>query len=118
MALFFDKDWFDARLAAAGLSRAQLAAKLGLEEMQVAEIWKDQRELTGREVATLASLLNVTPEEIALRAGVSTPLPPNTPKDLESIGHALADLAARLERLERAMVEIKSLLLDIRRQSP
>jgi transcriptional regulator with XRE-family HTH domain len=116
MALFFDKDWFDAKLAAAGLSRAQLAVALGLSEMQIAEIWKDQRELSAREVATLASLLNAAPEEIAVHAGVSTPVPAKIPKDLESFDEALADLAARLERLERAMVEIKSLLLDFRRE--
>jgi len=118
MALFFDKDWFDAKLASAGLSRAQLAVALGLSETQIAEIWKDQRELSAREVATIASLLKAAPEEIALRAGVSTPVPAKTPKDLESFGAALADLTARLERLERAMVEIKSLLLDIRRERP
>lgn len=114
MALFFDTNWFDEKLAAAGLSRAQLAAALGLSELQIAEIWKDQRELSAREVAALASLLNAAPEDIARRAGVSTPVPAKNPKDLESFGEALADLAARLERLERAMVEIKSLLLDLR----
>lgn len=116
MALFFDANWFDAKLASAGLSRAQLAVALGLSETQIAEIWKDQRELSAREVATLASLLNAAPEEIAARAGVSTPVPAKSPKDLESFGEALADLAARLERLERAMVEIKSLLLDMRHE--
>ena len=118
MALFFDKDWFDAKLAAAGLSHAQLAVALGLSETQLSDIWKDQRELSAREVATLASLLKAAPEEIAVRAGISTPVPTKSPKDLESFGEALADLAGRLERLERAMLEIKALLLDIRRDRP
>ena len=35
MALFFDSDWFDARLAAAGLKRADVAAALGLGEIEI-----------------------------------------------------------------------------------
>ena len=41
MALFFDKEWFDAKLESAHLSRADLARALGLTDTQVAEIWKD-----------------------------------------------------------------------------
>ena len=33
----------DARLAAGGLTRANVAAALGLTDEQVAELWKDQR---------------------------------------------------------------------------
>lgn len=116
MALFFDKEWFDAKLAALGLSRAHVAAALDLGEAQVAEIWKDQRELSARDVAALATLLKVSPQQIARRAGVSTPVPTAGPQDIESFGAALADLTARLERLERGLIEIKSLLLDLRRK--
>jgi transcriptional regulator with XRE-family HTH domain len=118
MALFFDKEWFDAKLAEFDMSRQELAMALGLRRSDIEDIWKDQRELSAREVATLASLLKAAPEEIAVRAGVSTPVPPKIPRDFESFGEALADLAARLDRLERAMLEIKSLLLDIRRDRP
>ena len=45
MALFFDSAWFDARLEASGLRRADVAAALGLTAEQIAELWKDQREL-------------------------------------------------------------------------
>jgi len=116
MALFFDKEWFDAKLAALGLSRAHVAAALALREAQVAEFWKDQRELSARDVAALASLLKVSTQEIATRAGVSTPLPTAAPDDLESIGEAISRLDARLERLERGMIEIKALLLDLRKR--
>ena len=44
MALFFDKSWFNERLAAVGLSRANIAAALGLTDSELAEVWKDQRE--------------------------------------------------------------------------
>ena len=69
MALFFDKDWFDAALARAGLTRAILAQALGLGEAELAEVWKDQRELSARDVATLAALLAVPAEEIAAPCG-------------------------------------------------
>lgn len=106
MALFFDSDWFDARLAAAGLTRATIAAALGLNEMQVAELWKDQRELTAENVRVLAMLLAVTPAEIADRAGVSTPVPKEAPPE----GAALRELADRLARMEQALAEIKDMI--------
>ena len=50
MALFFDSSWFDARLAETGLTHADLAAALGLTPHQLAELWKDQRELSANDV--------------------------------------------------------------------
>lgn len=104
MALFFDTDWFDARLKAAHLSRGDVACALGLSEGEIAEVWKDQRELSARDVATLAALLAVTPQEIAQHAGISTPVPK------PSI--SVADLAARLERVEAELAAIKEKLKD------
>ena len=105
MALFFDSAWFDARLAAAGLARADAAAALGLSAEQIAELWKDQRELSAKDVRILAALLAVLPAEIASRAGVSTPVPKDLPRD------ELAAFAERLDRVERDLAEIKTLLL-------
>lgn len=99
MALFFDSDWFDSRLAAAGLKHADAAAALGLSETEIAELWKDQRELSAQDVRLLAALLGVPHAEIAKRAGISTPLP----KDGE-------DLDARVARLESEVREIKAAL--------
>ena len=103
MALFFDSAWFDARLVSAGLKRGDVAAALGLSESEIAEIWKDQRELSAANVRILAALLAVPPEEIAARAGVSTPVPRQTPMDVEF----------RLARLEAELAELKSLLKAI-----
>jgi transcriptional regulator with XRE-family HTH domain len=71
MALFFDRDWFDAALARSHLARADLARALGLSDAEIAEVWKDQRELSAGQVATMAALLAVSAEEIARHAGVS-----------------------------------------------
>ena len=100
MALFFDTAWFDARLAATGLTRGHLAATLGLSEEQVAEIWKDQREISANEVAVLAALFGVTAQDIAHHAGISTPMPKAAAPDIE----------ARLAKVERELAELKAQL--------
>ncbi|MBS0472597.1 MAG: helix-turn-helix transcriptional regulator [Proteobacteria bacterium] len=112
MALFFDSEWFDARLAAAGLTREAIAAALGLDAVQLAELWKDQRELSADNVRILAMLLAATPEEIADRAGISTPVPKPAPAD------ALAPFAERLDRIERALSAIHALLVDMKKSAP
>lgn len=97
MALFFDSEWFDQRLAALGLTRDAIAAALGFSADQLAEVWKDQRELRADHVRMLAGLLGVPAEEIASRAGVSTPVP-------------RSDVETRLARVEAELVAIKALL--------
>ncbi|HTQ13843.1 MAG TPA: hypothetical protein VMH86_08200 [Rhizomicrobium sp.] len=106
MALFFDTAWFEARLAAAGLSRALAATALGLSEAELAEVWKDQRELSARDVAMLASLLGATPEEVAVHAGVSTPVPGPSGE--------LADMRARLARVEQALAELRAAVAELK----
>jgi transcriptional regulator with XRE-family HTH domain len=96
MALFFDADWFDARLAERGLSRAVLAAAAGLSAAELAEVFKDQRELSAGQVANFAELLGVTAGEVASRAGVSTPLPGG------------ADAAQRIAALERRVAVLEA----------
>ena len=114
MALFFDSAWFDARLAAAGLQRGDVAAALGLSNEQIGEVWKDQRELSANDVRLMAALLAVPASEVASRAGVSTPVP----KDVPSDAAALAELGDRMARVERTLAEIKTLLLELRRSPP
>src|SRR5689334_11300406 len=57
MALFFDAPWFDGKLAERGLSRAVMAAVAGLSEAELAEVFKDQREVSAGQVAAFAELL-------------------------------------------------------------
>ena len=104
MALFFDTQWFDARLAAAHLARGDVARALGLSDGEIAEVWKDQRELSARDVATLAALLAATPQEIAHHAGISTPVP--------KAQISPTDLSARLERVEAELAALKKRLAE------
>ncbi len=113
MALFFDTDWFDARLAELNLRHADVSAALGLTSDQLREMWKDQRELSGADVRTLAKLLRISAAEVATHAGVSTPVPAREESD-----EALARMNERLDRLERTLAEIKALVLDLRARSP
>jgi transcriptional regulator with XRE-family HTH domain len=95
MALFFDVDWFEARMAERGLTRAALAAAAGLTAPALDLVFKDQRELSAVEVAALAERLGASPAEVADRAGVSTPVPRPPPE-----ADRLARIEARLERIE------------------
>ena len=112
MALFFDREWFDGKLKALGFTQDLIASALGLSPDQIAEIWKDQRELSVQEVTTLAALLQETPSEIANRAGVSTPVPNDLKEKCPPSADvsALDEIKTRLARLEEAVDEIRALL--------
>lgn len=107
MALFFDSAWFDGKLAQAGLTRSDVATALGLSAAELEEMWKDQRELKASDVRVLAALLGASPAEVALRAGVSTPVPKPVPDDL-------AALSSRLDRMDAKLDEIKALVLSLK----
>ena len=111
MALFFDAEWFDAKLQARGTTRQALADQLVLTMNELGELWKDQRELKSREVLAIARFLGATPQEIANRAGISTPVP-QVPVDAAETAAKLEELNGRLIKLERMMVELKTLLLE------
>lgn len=106
MALFFDSAWFDARLKSLGLGRSDLGNALGLTEQQIADVWKDQRELKANDVRIIAALLGASPAEIAEHAGISTPVPKDDDK-------AVTAILQRLDKIERALVELKALVQAI-----
>lgn len=104
MALFFDADWFDARLGERGLSREVLAATAGLSAADLALIFKDQREVSAWEVAVFAELLGVPAAEVASRAGIATPVPgPGGPPDAR-----IAALEQRVAALEAETAALKA----------
>ncbi|BCW90107.1 hypothetical protein sos41_32750 [Alphaproteobacteria bacterium SO-S41] len=99
MALFFDQTWFDAQLAERHLRRADLGAMLGLDETGIGEVWKDQRELKAADVSLIAALLNLSPAEIAHRAGISTPVP----VEASGVERRLAAIEAKLDEILRRL---------------
>lgn len=101
MALFFDAEWFDARLGERGLSRDVLAAAAGLSAAELALAFKDQREISASEVAVFAELLGVAAAEVARRAGVSTPAPgQDSAARIAALERRVAALEAEVERLK------------------
>ncbi len=101
MALFFDAEWFDARLAERGLSRRVLAAAAGMSEAELALAYKDQRELSAEEVGVFAEVLGVPPAEVARQAGVSTPAPGG------GLDQRIAVLERRVAVLEAELARLK-----------
>lgn len=100
MALFFDREWFEAKLHERGLNKLALAAILGIGSNELDAMWKDQREISLREVTLLAEMLGVTTQEIAKHGGVSTPIP-KSGIDLDQVLARLDLLEARIQKLER-----------------
>jgi len=111
MALFFDAEWFDEKLKLRETTRQELADHLGITLHELGELWKDQRELKAHEVLAIARFLSCPVQEIADRAGVSTPVP-QVPMDTVETAAKLEELNGRLIRLERMVVELKTLLLE------
>lgn len=117
MALFFDQKWFNEKLEAAGLSSAELAHALGLTEAELAEMWKDQREITDGQIGTMALLLGVPEAEVKSRGGlqgspeararlaVQRSQAPATPPSATDLETRVADLEARVAELEKKLSE-------------
>ncbi|MEO8113617.1 MAG: DNA-binding protein [Phenylobacterium sp.] len=103
MALFFDAEWFDARLAERGISRGVMAAAAGISAQDLGLAFKDQRELSAAEVAVFAELLGVESAEVATRAGISTPIPGGaSPAEarISALERRVAALEAEIARLK------------------
>ena len=103
MALFFDAEWFDARLGERGLSRQVMAAAAGMSAADLGLVFKDQREVSAGEVAVFAELLGAPAAEVAAHAGVSTPLPGKAADGrIAALERRVAALEAEIARLRGA----------------
>ncbi len=94
MSLFFDAAWFDARLAAKGLSRASLAVAAGISLPEMGALFSNERAPNGAELAAFSQSLDADLVEVTLRGGVSS---------RESSGEACArieSIEARLDAMD------------------
>lgn len=106
MALFFDAGWFNKRLAAFNLHKDDMARAVGWTQEEVALVFKDQKEVSAREVAILAALLHASPGEIANRCGISTPVaakPISAEAQIDDLQKRVAALEAQVAALEVAL---------------
>lgn len=126
MGIFFDQDWFDDRLKAAGLTRASMAKAAGMTIDEVEMVFSDRRELEAPEVHAIARMLSADPEEVANRSGAadpgllaSTPVMRPSPREAAApqgfvvTREVIAGLHERMDRLER-MIELVLQKLDRR----
>ena len=126
MGIFFDHDWFDARLKAVGLTRASMAQAAGMTIDEVEMVFADRRELEGPEVRAIARILSADPAEVASRSGAADPgelaaAPVMRSPGREAAGQpgfvvtreVIAGIHERMDRLER-LIELVILKLDRR----
>ena len=128
MALFFDQTWFAERLKDVGRTPNDLAEAMGIALIDLAAVWKDQRELSPAEVRAMAQVLRQPVAEVASRAGIATPVPGEAVEaaveaaagmpDLAAVMARLDDIAARLERLERAVNKVTAMAGDLPADTP
>jgi hypothetical protein len=71
MSLFFDAEWFDARLAERSLDRAALAAAARIDRAELHRLYSNERPATGEELTAFAGLLGVDLVELNLRCGIA-----------------------------------------------
>jgi len=71
MALFFDADWFDQRLAARGIDRIGFALAAGVDRGELHRIFTNERSPTAEELAEFARVLDVDLLEVTIRSGVA-----------------------------------------------
>jgi hypothetical protein len=122
MGIFFDQDWFDERLKAAGLTRAAMAQAAGMTIDEIEMVFRDQRELENVEVQAIARVLAADPREVASRSGaadlgglssaIRAPIRA-APGEFVVTREVFAGIHERLDRLEK-MLELVISKLDRR----
>ena len=106
MSLFFDADWFDAKLGERGLDRGALADAAGIERTELHAIYVNARAANAAELDAFARLLGADIVEITLRSGVAT-------RDAEPRENA----SARIESIEARLDAIDSWLEEFERST-
>ncbi len=117
MPLFFDDHWFTQKLSQRGQSRADFARALNIDDAALAMIWKDQRTMTPQQMAQAARFLDVSETELREHAGRGAvqKLPEDQNIDIPA---RLDHIAARLEAIERALKDLRHIVLAHNMPSP
>jgi transcriptional regulator with XRE-family HTH domain len=104
MSLFFDADWFDAKLGERGLDRAALAVALGIERTELHRIFTNERSPTAEELSTFATVLGADLVEVNLRSGVAT----RTADPAAATAVRIEDIEARLDAIDTWLNEFEA----------
>jgi transcriptional regulator with XRE-family HTH domain len=103
VALFFDADWFDVRLAERGVTRAALAEAAGLASLDLDRVYRNARAPSAQELSAFAGVLGVDLVEVSLRAGVSS----REAVDPASPSARIESIEARLDALDDWIAELE-----------
>jgi hypothetical protein len=104
MALFFDSDWFDRRLAARGIDRAGLALAAGVERGELHRIFTNERAPTVEEMAEFARVLETDVLEITIRCGVAV----RQSASDAGAGERIESIEARLDAIDTWLAEFEA----------
>ena len=104
MSLFFDADWFDARLAERWLDRNAMAACAGIDTNELERLFTNERAPSAQELQAFATLLSTDLVEVTLRAGVATRAA--TPSETSST--RIEDIEARLDAVDAWLDEFEA----------
>jgi hypothetical protein len=105
MSLFFDADWFDARLAERWLDRNALAACARIDANELERLFTNERAPTGQELQAFATLLSTDLVEVTLRAGVATRAEATHG---ETASARIEDIEARLDAVDAWLEEFEA----------
>ncbi len=105
MSLFFDADWFDAKLAERGLDRAALAIAAGIERADLHGVFTNERVASAAELETFARVLHADLLEVTLKSGVTVREPP--PADAEP-SDRIESIEARLDAIDSWLAEFEA----------
>jgi len=116
MALFFDQSWFDERLAKANLAKKDVARALSITEQELADMWKDQREISVSEIKTLALLLAEPEAEVKKRGGLQGTSGAGAQVGRQSPRARAPAEAAKNERLDRIEAVLQEILAELKKR--
>jgi transcriptional regulator with XRE-family HTH domain len=103
MSLFFDADWFDAKLAERGLDRAALAIAAGLERTELHRIFTNERAPTADELETFARVVNADLVEVTLKSGIAQ----RAADPAAETGDRIESIEARLNAIDEWLAEFE-----------
>lgn len=104
MALFFDADWFDQRLAARGIDRVGLAVASDVDRGELHRIFTNERAPTAEELAEFARVLETDLLEITIRSGVAVR---ESSPDADP-GDRIESIEARLDAIDTWLAEFEA----------
>jgi hypothetical protein len=103
MSLFFDADWFDAKLGERGLDRTALAVAAGLDRTELHRIFTNERAPSAEELTSFATVLGADLVEVTLRSGVATRADPAAGAE-----DRIESIEARLDAIDKWLKEFEA----------